>query len=68
MYTYDATRMWAVGELAERIASLAIVDEDLVVRACTREMVSRRGIPDVLDELRVGLDRLFGQERRKLSD
>ena len=67
MFTYDATRMWAIGELAERIARLAIVDEDLVVRACTREMISRWGIPDVLDELRVRLDRLLGQERCKVS-
>ena len=40
MFTYDATRMWAIGELAERITRLAIVDEDLVIRACTREVVS----------------------------
>lgn len=56
--THDATSVWAVGEFAESITGLAVVDEDLVVRACTGEVVSRGSIPDVLDEFRVCLDSL----------
>ena len=56
--SYNAACVRAVRELADCLASLAVVHENLVVRTHTREMVPRGREPDILNELRVRLDGL----------
>ena len=50
--------MRAVRNLAEGVAGLTIVDEDLVIRAHAGEVVARRRVSYILNELRVRLDSL----------
>ena len=55
---HDRASMCAIREFSNSIASLAIVKEDLGICTNTSEMVARRGISQILHELRVGLDGL----------
>ena len=52
----------ALGELAEGLACLAIVQEYLAVGSDARKVVPTRRVPHVLDELGVCLDRLWPGE------
>jgi hypothetical protein len=51
----------ALGEFAQTIAHLAVIQEDLPVRSDARKVVSTWRIPHVQGELGVGLDRLVGR-------
>jgi hypothetical protein len=53
----------AFRELACSLAPFSLVQEDLPVRSNARKVVSARRVPDVLHELGVCLDRLFGEKK-----
>lgn len=56
---YDRTSVSVLGELGDGIARLAVINEDLRVRADTGEMVSGWRIADILHEFRVRFYCLF---------
>jgi len=57
--THDTAFVRTVGNLCKCVARLAIVKEDLGIRADTAKHISRRRVSDVLDELGVSLDGLY---------
>ena len=56
--TYDTSCVRAVCELAKCLSGLAVVDEDLGVRTNAGEVIPRWREANILDKLRVRLDRL----------
>lgn len=56
--TYNAAFVWILGEFAQGVACLAVVDEDLGIGADAGKVVAGWRVADVLDEFAVGFDSL----------
>lgn len=61
--TYDGALMRRVCEFRDGVSRLAIIQEGLVIRPDTNEVVARGRELNILNKLGVGLDRLFILER-----
>lgn len=57
--TYDGTLMRRVCEFRDGVSRLAIIQEDLVIRPNTNEVVARGRELYILNKFSVGVDRLF---------
>lgn len=57
--TDNAASMWGIRNLSDGITCLPIIQKDLCVTSYASKMVARWRIANVLDELRMGLDRLY---------